>query len=256
MANLVRHERCPICMKRGKDRHGDNLAVYSDGATYCFSCGFHTGNSAVHRISRLSLRSTQNANMGQETLRSYLTTPSDWTYKLPPKAKQWLDKYDITNEEIHRHGICWSTKWERLIFPVYNGDVLKFYQGRNFNENHSENHSQRYHTEGNRNFTKLFTAPNPNPIVLVEDYISAIKVSRWCPAICLFGSHISKELILTLLPGKPSIRVWLDKDKAREAARYTQMILQYLPDCATIITEQDPKCYDKDFISELVSRSP
>lgn len=33
--------RCPNCEKKGRDRKGDNLAIYSDGHGYCFSCGFY-----------------------------------------------------------------------------------------------------------------------------------------------------------------------------------------------------------------------
>ena len=33
--------RCPKCAAAGKDKHNDNLAIYSDGHHYCFSCGYY-----------------------------------------------------------------------------------------------------------------------------------------------------------------------------------------------------------------------
>ena len=33
---------CPACRKSGRDSTGDNLVLYSDGSTYCFSCGYYT----------------------------------------------------------------------------------------------------------------------------------------------------------------------------------------------------------------------
>jgi len=40
--NLLLHkEQCEDCAKQGKDTSKDNLAVYSDGQTHCFSCGKH-----------------------------------------------------------------------------------------------------------------------------------------------------------------------------------------------------------------------
>ena len=39
---LLRKEQCPTCAMRGKDTSKDNLAVYSDGQTHCFSCGTHS----------------------------------------------------------------------------------------------------------------------------------------------------------------------------------------------------------------------
>ena len=42
MDNLLLHkEQCKDCAKQGKDTSKDNLAVYSDGQTHCFSCGKH-----------------------------------------------------------------------------------------------------------------------------------------------------------------------------------------------------------------------
>ena len=38
---LIRKEQCPDCAKMGKDTSKDNLAIYSDGQTHCFSCGKH-----------------------------------------------------------------------------------------------------------------------------------------------------------------------------------------------------------------------
>ncbi len=38
-SSLVRKEQCPICAKKGEDKHKDNLSVYDDGHTWCFKCG-------------------------------------------------------------------------------------------------------------------------------------------------------------------------------------------------------------------------
>ena len=34
--------QCPACAKENKDNSRDNLSVYDDGHTHCFSCGYHT----------------------------------------------------------------------------------------------------------------------------------------------------------------------------------------------------------------------
>ena len=45
MSHCVGHEQCPACADLGKDRSGNNLARYSDGSCFCFSCGyFETAN--------------------------------------------------------------------------------------------------------------------------------------------------------------------------------------------------------------------
>lgn len=37
--SVVRKDSCPVCRLAGRDKHGDNMAVYSDGHGYCFGCG-------------------------------------------------------------------------------------------------------------------------------------------------------------------------------------------------------------------------
>lgn len=36
---VIRRVRCPTCQDLGRDRRGDNLAIYADGHGFCFSCG-------------------------------------------------------------------------------------------------------------------------------------------------------------------------------------------------------------------------
>ena len=38
---VLRKEQCPDCARMGNDTSKDNMAVYSDGQTHCFSCGKH-----------------------------------------------------------------------------------------------------------------------------------------------------------------------------------------------------------------------
>lgn len=47
---LVDKKQCPRCAERGADNSGDNLAVYADGHTHCYACGYHEsgmGNGGV-----------------------------------------------------------------------------------------------------------------------------------------------------------------------------------------------------------------
>jgi len=47
-SKLIRHEQCPDCAKHGKDTAGDNLGIYDDGHSYCFSCGYYLrGNELI-----------------------------------------------------------------------------------------------------------------------------------------------------------------------------------------------------------------
>lgn len=45
MSEVINRSRCPRCASNGKDVSSDNLAVYSDGHTHCFACGYHTSST-------------------------------------------------------------------------------------------------------------------------------------------------------------------------------------------------------------------
>ena len=42
---VANRKRCPKCAAAGADKSGDNLAVYEDGHTHCFACGYHTNTN-------------------------------------------------------------------------------------------------------------------------------------------------------------------------------------------------------------------
>jgi twinkle protein len=47
MSVCTHHEPCPQCRGQGRDRKGDNLAVYDDGHKYCFACGYWEGDKPM-----------------------------------------------------------------------------------------------------------------------------------------------------------------------------------------------------------------
>ena len=52
MSEVVGKAPCPACRKVGRDHHGDNLVLYSDGHGYCFSCGAYYGESPKGELRR------------------------------------------------------------------------------------------------------------------------------------------------------------------------------------------------------------
>ena len=44
---FLHNEPCPKCREKGKDRHGNNLGVFSDGHVRCWSCGYYKGASGM-----------------------------------------------------------------------------------------------------------------------------------------------------------------------------------------------------------------
>jgi hypothetical protein len=172
------------------------------------------------------------------------------TFQIPALARRWLDSYEITEEETHSLGVWYDLSKDLLIFPIYDGSRLVCTNGRYFGSNPAY---PKYITWGLKsNHYKLFPQRESNIYVLVEDFVSAIKVGRSFNCIPLLGSTIPPRLIFSLVPSHPILRIWLDPDKNQEAIKQAQIARQWHPNCGTIITEMDPKDYTDAGIKDEV----
>ena len=219
---IVDHERCPACAKLGKDRHADNLAVYEDGSEYCFSCGYY------HQPNRKGL--SKGPRSSPETT-GYL--PHDVSTNIDSRALQWLSKYFITHRDVVAHKMLWSDSWERLIFPVND-----CWQGRYFG---SENKPKWYSRGDIHNNIHLLGPGRGRSLVLVEDLVSAIRVSAVSSVAPLFGSDIPDSWYRRLSMVSPRLSLWLDWDKRTAAVKYAKRLNQFGFECSVIVTKQDPK---------------
>ena len=53
-SKVIKKTACPKCRARGADRSGNNLAVYDDGHTYCYSCNeYKAGNGSTTNVTTL-----------------------------------------------------------------------------------------------------------------------------------------------------------------------------------------------------------
>lgn len=99
---LVGKARCPKCASRGLDKSGDNLAVYSDGHAFCFSCNYRekkyegvlnndhsmSAYSGVPKTPFVALDETENAPVGwrgvsADTMKHYHVTYDGINYHYP-----------------------------------------------------------------------------------------------------------------------------------------------------------------------------
>ena len=123
MSILVKQLRCPECAKLGKDKKGDNLAEYSDGHQWCYSCGYYVSAKGVQKF----LTSQEHKEKHEVFL------PSDCSTEYPQQALNWIKQYEINKNDLLHHGTLWSESRSRLIFPIYGDEEnLIAYQGRYF----------------------------------------------------------------------------------------------------------------------------
>jgi len=244
-SHLLYKTRCPACAAQGKDKSGDNLGVYSDGHTYCYSCGIGSGSSIQGKL---------NKTIKEQTVIPDL--PSDIGLWLAPEAMDWLHQYF---PDVKDFPLCyWSEEERKLIFPIMDSQRknLLAWQYRYFGFN--EKHPKWVGYGINENLIHIIDHRNSNTslssVTLVEDLISATKVGSVAATLCLFGSNISlKRLAMLKTLGYTEVVIWLDWDKRDYAIKAAGLAQSIGLTARVIHTQLDPKEYDIDTITKVLS---
>lgn len=236
---FVRHESCPSCNSR------DNLGVWSDGHKFCFGCGHMVppdkkGFEYVSRVLNKDMKPKKKPKL-----------PDDASYSLPPMAMAWLAKYDVFLSDAVKHGIMWSTSRKSLIFPIRIQNELVFYQERMFEGN------VKYLTHGSLedHIPVIRTVPsvlNKGIVIVVEDFISAIRVSERYDCVPLFGSHIHKKLATRLGRMYNTLGIWLDRDKTQQAIQFQNEYRILFDTSFVVISDLDPKAYTTNDLQDYI----
>lgn len=247
MSNFVKHERCPKCAAEGKDRHGDNLAVFDDGSQFCFSCGFHTSSKGIERLKA----SAQN---GDTISARTICLPRDCTLELSGLARDYLKNYALTEEDINVNRIMWSEEWQRVLFPYFGTGGLLGWQGRYLG---NQGGKGKWFGQGDLKdiihiCDSTRTYHDQRSIVLVEDIISAIRVGHTMPAAPLFGSHLATKTALRFIKLFNNIILWLDKDKQIYSIKVASQLRDIGIPCRSVITNKDPKEYSDTEIVDIL----
>lgn len=252
---------CPRCRDRGADRAGDNAVAFPNGHWHCFACQWHEAPKAFERF--------KHANESVRTEKS-LNLPNDLTRAIPVAALKWLLQYGLPYSHW-QDTILWSETDSRLIFKV--GTPTEFYQGRHISTDGDLRRSEglvvhnprseggtikeprKWYCYGNAHKTAhLYGTPETSEcIVLVEDIISAHKVSQVNATIPLFGTNIFDSVIQVCRLYKKPIKLWLDKDqngnilkKCNRLNMFTGLPVNYL------FTSEDPKAISLNDIKEIL----
>jgi hypothetical protein len=175
---------------------------------------------------------------------------------LPLRVKAWLRKYGISDNEISHFQFGWNPQTESLVFPIWNAEKTKlfFRQERYFGNKVGV---PKYITYGEKKDRLGIIRNNltPGTIILVEDFISAIKVARLCTSAPLLGSSIPAEALRSLSERFKIVRVWLDMDKATKSLQEASRAFGLFPSVGTILTKYDPKEYTTEEIKQYLIES-
>jgi len=245
---VVRKERCPECKKLGKDTSQDNLAVYSDGHKWCYSCKYTEFPSQIEFFKR-----KQEINTEVDTKLPFLPLDCDVNY--PLRALSWVKQYELTKEDLYKHSVLWSESTQRLLFPIFGDGHLIAFQGRDFSF-----HMDKPKWFGRGNLKDTFNILGTgNKLVLTEDIISAIKVSKCgVMAMPIYGCVIGRERfkrLYKLIDSNTEVLIWLDPDKRTEATKEAKLGQLCGINTRTVFSDKDPKEHSFVSIKEILNIS-
>jgi hypothetical protein len=243
------YEPCEKCRERGKDSRGDNLAVYSDGGKHCFSCGNHIHPRSSDRWVKKVDHEIEN--------KVKRILPDDFTWDVPARCWEWLLQYGLPYDHW-KPIVGWSERFQRMVFRV--GEPLSFSIGRYLPitpDLDGRGHVLRkwyVWGDAHKHVECLGNILNKS-ITLVEDLISAHKVSLVSECIPLFGTNISKPLLYYLRQSGKPINLWLDSDQGDNMPSKAAN-LSLLTGCQVNIinSNKDPKEYGFSEIEDYLSK--
>lgn len=90
-------------------------------------------------------------------------------------------------------------------------------------------------------------------MVITEDALSSLKISRWSDAMPALGTNVPLSKIIALKGLYSKMVVWLDSDKWREARAIADAGRFVGLSTTTILTDLDPKCYSYEQLNEYLT---
>lgn len=238
MGKLIKNsDQCPNCGSHSGHK------IY-DTNEHCFSCGLHKSYEPKTFIVR-ERRTPQfiwNGGLPGDCIKD----------GIPLDYEKWIGLYFSSWDEVG--DIYWSPSMWRLVFPIYHEGVLKCFQARSVDDQPKWiTYSPEY--KWGKRYPFIQQKEKDAPFVLVEDIISALKVGLAYPnVIALLGCSINFPLCNFLSSLSDRFIIWLDGDAA--GIKGTDKLIHTLTPVSkylsTIRTTNDPKCYSKERVKELI----
>ena len=149
--------------------------------------------------------------------------------------------------------MLYSPKWERLIFPYFDSTGLLAWQGRYVGK---ETGKAKWFSQGKIHEIIHPLCVTEQKAVLVEDIVSAIKVSKVMGAIPIFGSSISNRQILRLKTLLEHAFIWLDPDMRGKSVKLAHTATLLGLPTTPIFSDKDPKEHtQEEILSYLTSKT-
>jgi hypothetical protein len=211
-------------------KSSDASTEYADGSIWCFSCGHGKGTKG-QRTSFYDNTEKESVNMYRERLPVNAANCR--------KNYDWLKKY-IDDDEIEKY-FFYCPYADRHVCAFNEQTENWFFEARSADPSRQPKSKQ----DGDKPYPILMAPDDLGVLVIVEDMVSAIKVSRQYHAMPLFGGYLPSHIMAKIKAADiQQAIIWLDADKYDKAMEYAQQLGALVPAVA-IRTRLDPKeCLD------------
>lgn len=179
---------CPKC----DGGHQTPCYVEYPNGSWCFSCHYLKLNHCDYK---------PNTKLPPRILPSNLEVTFD-PREFPPQALQYLYDYNIFKEDIIKHSIGYIPQYNELLYVL--SDNYQISRGLD---------KKSYRTYGVKPEIMLFEYIESDTLVIVEDYLSAVRLSEYAHVLFLAGTSLKTYPSLWKYK---KILVWLDDDYGPE----------------------------------------
>lgn len=220
---------------------------------HCFRCGGRGYKQEQENLQDKLNRIAAEHHAEREVVAS-LSLPEPRVYDLklwPRDAALWLYSSGFSPSMIARLGAYWCPEIGRVVLPVMEDGHAVFWQAR------ATNRKPKILSPRMRRGGLVAKYGVGDTVVLCEDMLSAYKVGQITEAWSLLGTALNPAPLAEILHRGCDVIVWLDGDKPGQdaAAKILKTLRAHGIAVRNIVTEKDPKKYNRAFIKEQLCLS-
>ncbi len=257
-------EKLNQCPYRSQAHENLAYAIYTNG-DWCYSCnkGSIKDRNFIEHVPHPAPMIDVKLPVNRSTsLNDFPTHILAWLYNFyvyDTAIRQHMIMYCPPEEFITKNGLSFSG--ESIIYPVVADNRIVAYTRRFFP-------NKSFYSYGVQHIIAEFGNHKSGTVVLVEDYISAIRVSQFENCIWIQGTQLTKKLISYIMQNYSNVILWLDGDEpgqqgaqkainqltkfAEKEAISRAFAVREQRTVRNIYTQKDPKEYSPNEIREVL----
>jgi len=218
---------------------------YEDGgvSAYCYRCGGKGSYSPKFRRTKRAVAKSAT----HKVVKRGFHIPKDATPDItqwPRDLRVWVLS-SLTEDEARVWGFVYSPSLDQLIMPL---------DKENFICRLSNYREYKYISYINNIEYILYNNKESDKIVLVEDYLSYIKLSRYYSVCCLLGTTLTDKALLAITKEHNNFVVFLDNDNALVKRKQTAIRnrLKLFGSVKVVKHTRDPKHCTYEELQEII----